>query len=120
MKLRIIILRGLCTRKQQDFRSMEGKQKYSGSFNISDDAEKLVMLPKQLEAVARATTIPKEVHRWNTNEVNPILDLIFISPFILCKRQYPIQSESRLEVFQINFCAFCNEDMEVCSSIHSF
>ena len=57
----------------------------NGSFCISDEAEKLVMLPKQLEAVARATTIPKEVHRWNTNEVNPILDLIFMSPFILCK-----------------------------------
>ena len=45
----------------------------------------MVMLPKQLEAVARATTMPKEVHRWNTNEVNPILDLIFMSSFILCK-----------------------------------
>ena len=50
-------------------------------FYFLDETEKLVMLPKQLEAVARATTMPKEVHRWNTNEVNSIL-VHFLWPYV--------------------------------------
>ena len=36
---------------------------------VSDAGEKEVVLPKQLEAVTKATSFPLERHRWNTNEV---------------------------------------------------
>ena len=39
------------------------------AFYFAEADEKEIVLPKQLEAVTKATTLPLERHRWNTNEV---------------------------------------------------